>query len=173
MKYILMSLFAVIFATPSFAAAGSVTSMAICVNKAGQFVVKTKCSKAETKITASNIGAFGLQGPVGPQGVQGPQGPAGVSASATQSCRVVTGSSYTAETAANVRLSCSASEYLLTWGYGLDRIRLVTLRYAEPLYLNNDFSIVRGMDIMVQGEITSSYYGEDYTLFGTIVCCTK
>ena len=64
-----------ILLTPSFVCAQQAQSL--CITKKGAITTRLKCKSGETKLTASNLGAFGLQGATGATGATGETGPAG------------------------------------------------------------------------------------------------
>jgi len=92
--------------------------LSLCLGAGGSIIAKSKCSKGETKLSASNLGALGLQGAPGPQGPQGVPGPAGISGGFNVSACLRRRDSTTGTGLISVSEGCLQSEFAMNFGCG-------------------------------------------------------
>jgi hypothetical protein len=140
---------------PAVAAAAplKIPALKICVGPGGVMAAKQKCKAGEV---AANFAHF----------IQPQESP-------VKGCRTVIeigDDSLNTSGTTGVSLYCNTNEYLMTHGFATNPPRLVVPRRAD---IEIDQEVAFGVIYVVQGEINSNEYGENYSLIVSGVCCPK
>lgn len=157
-------LFIICFMAVTSAKAATPSTSYICLSKStGTLVVRSKCKSTEIKLTASNLGALGIQGP------QGIPGPAGASSGFdVNNCYKREGTA-TGSGTVIAKTGCLVSEFILTkacntTGYGIVVNEL--LQVADNTLLGDQ---MYGLYSCVGSDLLN--YGSSFTVTAQALCC--
>lgn len=169
-------------------------SKIICSNSKGNFTVRSKCKRGETRAVVKTFFPVVIQGPQGVVGPQGPVGPAGVvgvkgitgptglrGSFDLESCQKVTAidtNFFSNDSQVFASATCNqATEYMLTYGFNTNAnnqgipafVRDSNLRAVARAATLIGNSVAYGVEVTADRIVTTSAY----FLTVTAVCCPR